>query len=76
MLLKRKVFSQNIGNVLTSWNVRNGNGICVDTFMNKMMLDVNVFGSLVMDRIRHKISRTFVIDRDGKRIGEVETNLQ
>jgi hypothetical protein len=40
-----------------------------------MILDVNVFGSLVMDGIRCRISGTFVIDRDGKRIGEVETNL-
>jgi hypothetical protein len=76
MLLKRKVFSQNIGNVLTSWNVRNGNCIRVNTFMNKMILDIDVFGSLVMDRIRRKISRTFVVDGDGKRIREVETNLR
>jgi hypothetical protein len=55
--------------------VRNGDCICVDTFTNKMMLDVNVFGSLMMDRIRCKISRTFIVDRDGKRIREVETDL-
>jgi hypothetical protein len=75
MLLKRKVFSQNIGNVLTSWNVRNSDCICVNTFTNEMMLDIDVFGSLVIYRIRYKVSRTFVIDRDGKRIGEVETDL-
>jgi hypothetical protein len=43
--------------------------------MNEMILGVDVFGLLVMDRIRHKVSRTFVINGDRKRIREVETNL-